>query len=164
MRHVTVGTDKGASTIERRQHWHHNLSGTRPSYFIWRYKVHIARLVQIFQIASIPLLPKPSAALPTSSSHRGSRCDDDAAMPHRCRVVAGLWTSPAPSQLIFVRIHWLLHSAASIDSTLRAIRCGDIVAAPEEKRRSHSADIAGIDSASSASLARLGHFQVLPRQ
>src|SRR5271163_1547770 len=82
----------------------------------------------------------------------------------RCRIVAGLWTSPAPSQLIFVRIHWLLHSAASIDSTLRAIRCGDIVAAPEEKRRSHSADIAGIDSVSSASLARLGHLQVLSRQ
>src|SRR5271154_1526005 len=85
------------------------------------------------------------------------RCCDTASMV----IVAGLWTSPAPSQLIFVRIHWLLHSAASIDSALRAIRCSDIVAAPEEKRRSHSADIAGIDS---ASLARLGHLQVLSRQ
>src|SRR5271163_590342 len=114
--------------------------------------------------------------LPTSSAHRivavdamqptasgvsmRWRCCDAASMV----IVAGLWTSPAPSQLIFVQIHWLLHSAASIDSALRAIRCGDIVAAPEEKRRSHSADIAGIDSASSASLARLGHVQVLSRQ
>ena len=99
-------------------------------------------------------------ALPTSSSHRivavhamqptasgvsmRWRWCIAASMPHRSCCVAGLWTSQGPFQLIFVRIHWLLHSAASIDSTLRPSRCGDIVAAPEEKRRSHSADIAGI--------------------
>jgi len=30
MRHVTVETDKGASTVERRRHWHHNLSELGP--------------------------------------------------------------------------------------------------------------------------------------
>src|SRR5271155_330207 len=122
------------------------------------------------------VFPLRRSGLPTSSSHRIVAVDamqptaSGVSMRWRCCdaasmiIVAGLWTSPAPSQLIFVQIHWLLHSAASIDSALRAIRCGDIVAAPEEKRRSHSADIAGIDSASSASHARLGHLQVLSRQ
>jgi hypothetical protein len=40
-----------------------------------------------------------SPSIRCSQPHWGSRCDGDGAMPRRCRIVAGLWTSPAPSQL-----------------------------------------------------------------
>jgi hypothetical protein len=48
------------------------------------------------------------------------------------------------------------HRRRRLDSAPSDARSGDIVCLPEEKQRSHCADIAGIESASKAKRARSG--------
>jgi hypothetical protein len=59
------------------------------------------------------------------------------------------------------RNHCDWHSQASIASGSSERRCEIIVSLPDEKQRSHSADIAGIDSASKANCANSGQMRSL---